>query len=289
MARIISSVGGSLILSLLAATGAISQSPRSKSDADINSIGHRKISRGPNLYSPEHEKELGNKLASEVEHSTSFITDTGVIAYVDKLVQKLERNSDKFMEITIKLIDSDEAKSFTLPGGHLYITRGLLVRLENEGELASVIARGLAHTALRSDTKIATQSEMMRRATIPVATAGNANSLATAFPLIELKERRDSELDADFFGIQYVYKSGYDTECFLAFVQLVGDSSGVPATFSTYPPVAQRVQLLQKEIAGILPKRDGAVVSTTEFQEFRDRIQALSRSSVAPQPAKEKN
>jgi len=277
-------------MSLLAATSALGQSPRSKSDADINSIGHRKIPQGPNFYSCESEKKLGNKMARAVENSTNFITDTGVIAYVDKVAQRLEQNSDKHMSITIKLIDSVEAKSFTLPGGHQYITKGLLARLQNEGELASAIARGVAHTALRSDTKIATKSEMMQLATIPLTPAGNAGSSAAAIPLIEVKERHDSELDADFFGIQYLYKSGYDPECFLDFVRLAeGSNSGVPATFNTYSSVAQRVQLLQKEIAEILPKRDGAVISTTEFQEFKDRIQALSPSNVAPEPSKKSN
>jgi hypothetical protein len=69
-------------------------------------------------------------------------------------------------------------------------------------------------------------------------------------PLIERNERRESELDADFFGVQYLYKAGYDTQCFLDFVELVGDSNkGVSASLCTYPPIAKRLKLLQKEIA----------------------------------------
>jgi predicted Zn-dependent protease len=283
-------VGLALIFTLLAAASSIGQSTRSKSDADINSIGHRKIAQGPNFYSLEGEKQLGNKLAGEIEKSANFITNTEITAYVDKVAKKVEQNSDKHMGITIKLIDSDEAKSFTLPGGHQYITKGLLVRLQNEGELASAIARGVAHTALRSETKITTKSDLTQIATIPITSAGNTGSRAIAVPLTELKERRDSELDADFFGIQYLYKSGYVTQCFLDFVELSGDrNSSVPATFSTVPPLAQRLQLLQKEIAEILPTRNGGVISTSEFQEFKDRIQALAPANVAPPPTKKSN
>jgi hypothetical protein len=165
------------------------------------------------------------------------------------------------MGITIKLADSDKAQSFTVLGGHLYITKGLLLRLENEGELASAIARGVAHTALRSDVKAS---------------------------------GHEPELDADYFGIQYLYKAGYDTQCFLDFVELAGDpqqtlivdvDSGTPPP----PPIAQRLQLLQKEIAEISPKRDGVVISTTEFQEFKNRIQTLRPALIPSEPTMKSN
>jgi beta-barrel assembly-enhancing protease len=258
--------------------------------ADVSSVGHRKIPRGQIFCSPEREKELGNKLTSEIENASKFVTDAEITTYVYKVAQRVERNSDKHMAISIKLIDSDEARSFTLPGGHQYITKGLLIQLQNEGELASAIARGIAHTALRSETTIATKSQLMQLATIPITNAGSSDSSAAGVPLIELKERRESELDADFFGVQYLYKAGYDTQCFLDFVELVGDSNkGVSASLSTYPPVAQRLQFLRKEIAEILPRRDGALVSTTEFQEFKNRIRALTPGIVPSEPMKKSN
>jgi len=113
--RLISAVGGCLILSVAVATSAFAQSPRSKSDADIDSIGHRKISQETNFYSPEREKELGKRLASEIDNSSKFVTDTEITAFVDSVAQKIEQNSDKHMAIAVKLIDSDEARSFTLP------------------------------------------------------------------------------------------------------------------------------------------------------------------------------
>jgi len=232
-------------------------------------------------------------LALETEKSSQFVVDPSITAFVERVAQNVERNSDKHMPITIKLIDTEEAKAFTLPGGHQYITRGLLLRLESEGELASVIARGIALTALRSNTKIATKAEILQLSTIPIPSSGKGGApnsgVPLAIPLLELKARREAELDADYFGVQYLYKSGYDAKCFLDFVARIGDANKtVPETFSQYPPLPQRLQALQKEIAEMLPKRDGAVISTKEFQEFKDHLQAMKPEGAVPQnPSKD--
>jgi predicted Zn-dependent protease len=242
------------------------QTKRSKSDADISAIGQRNIARGPNLYSPEKERELGASLAPQVDSSSRFVQDLAITAYVKRVAFKVEQNSDKHIPSTIHLIDSDEVKSFTLPGGHQYISRGLLLRLENEGELASVLAHGTAHMALRSGTSIVTKGDLAR--TYPKGV------IPSAIDVMDLKYLRDAEYDADYFGVQYLYKSGYDPQCYLGFVQLERDTkASVPETFSPYPSVSLRLKALQKEIAKILPKRDGDIVSTPEFQEFKDRLQ----------------
>jgi predicted Zn-dependent protease len=111
-----------------------------------------------------------------------------------------------------------------------------------------------------------------------------------ASALVKLKEKRDSELDADYFGIQYLYKSGYDTKCFLDFVALATDGDkNVPAILDTDPPLAQRRKLLEKEIVEILPRRDGAVISTVEFQEFENRIQTLKPGIIPSEPTTKSN
>jgi predicted Zn-dependent protease len=267
---------------------AFGQTKRSKSDADIGAIGHRNIAQGPNFYTPDKEKELGNRLALETEKSYRFIADPSITAFVEQVAQNVQRNSDKHIPITIKLIDTEEVKAFTLPGGHQYITRGLLVVIESEGELASALARGIAHTALRSGTKIATRVQMTQLSTIPVTTSGKGSAPNIGIPLVELKGRREAELDADYFGVQYLFKSGYDTQCFLDFVARIGDANKtVSETFSEYPPLAQRLQYLQTEIAKILPRRDRAVISTKEFQEFKNHLQAVKpESAVTQNPGK---
>jgi predicted Zn-dependent protease len=98
-------------------------------------------------------------------------------------------------------------------GGWQYISRGLLTKLNSECEVAAVLARGTAHTALRSATRELTHASLMKLATVPLIFVGQAGASNTfdsdiAVPLTILKFRRDDELDADYFGIPYLYKSG---------------------------------------------------------------------------------
>jgi predicted Zn-dependent protease len=130
-----------------------------------------------------------------------------VTEYIDKVAQNVAKNSDARLSIVVRVIDSDVANSFTLHGGCQYVNRGLLLRLENEAELASLLARGIAHTTLRSATKEATQAEAMQLATIPLVMSGpvgsSSNSVPLAVPLTQLKFRPDGEFDGDYLHCSY--------------------------------------------------------------------------------------
>lgn len=289
-------------LALLLAVGSLSGSAfgsspsarkRSKSDRDIDAIGHRTIAYGPaNWYSPEKEKEIGQELSSSLERSTALLRDARTAAYLDRLAQAIAQNSDVQMPVTVRVIDSEKVYALTLPGGYQYITRGLLLRVDTEGELASMIARGIAHSALRSAMRESTRTALASISLPMIFTTQNAPVNATsdsglATPLMLLKMKRDDELDADYFGVQYVYKAGYDTECFSRFIQTVwpaSSASGNPPAkaFSAFPPLSERLNALRKEIADILPKRDGAVTSTPEFTVFQEYL----RSLPGPPPVK---
>lgn len=223
---------------------------------------------------------MGAALTQQVDRSSKFLLDPAITTYVKRVALNIEQNSDRHIPLTIHVIDGEEVRSFTLPGGHLYITRGLLLRLENEGELASVLARGTAHMALHSDMSLTTKLDMAR----DHSSAGTHLGIQVT----DLKYFRDVEYDADYFAVQYLYKSGYEPECFLGLVQLVGDAHGdtkgsVPEEFNPYPSVPLRLKALQKEIAEILPKRVGAIVSTPEFREFKDRLQTMKPEGATPQ------
>lgn len=240
-ARVRTFVGFLVVSCCVIVTGAAGQSKRSKSDANIGAIGHRNIARGLNFYSLEREKQLGNKLAEQVDASSTFINDPAITAYVERVARNVEQNSDKHLPITIHLVDTDESETFTLPGGYQYLSRGLLLRLENEGELASVLARGAAQIALRVGTRMATVDDVLEMASVPLAdrslSAGRPPGTGPSPGLAELKEKRDAEFDADYFGVQYLYKSGYDTRCFLDLVKLTGSANGnAREPFNAYPP-----------------------------------------------------
>ena len=121
----------------------------------------------------------------------------------------------------------------------------------------------------------------MQMANIPFIFVGdNANSISNAgMPMFGiLKFEREFELEADYFGIQYLYKTGYDPDCFLNALQNVWQTDPTKPTInalSPFPPVADRIKALQKEIHEILPSRAGAVVSTSEFDGYMGRLRQV--------------
>lgn len=261
------------------------QAKVSRSESDIAALGHRDVGKGVNLFSIDKEKELGKHLAKEVERSSKMIDDPVVTSYLDRIGQNIAKNSDAQFPITIRVIDSDVLNAFTLPGGFQYINSGLILQAEGEAELAGVLAHGIAHTALRSSTKVATKSELMQLASIPsmifipysMASFAMYRGLDLAIPLTFLKSSRDAERAADFFGLQYMYKAGYDSNSYVILLdRILADESrrtvAIPKAFSTHPPTPDRIENAQKEIAAILPQRDVAIISTSEFQEVKEHL-----------------
>jgi beta-barrel assembly-enhancing protease len=256
---------------------------RSKSDANINEIGHRRIEHGPNFYSSEKEKELGKTLAGEMERSYNLLSDPTVTEYIERVAQNLAKNSDARMPIAVAVIDSNDVNAFTLPGGYQYVSRGLLLELEGDAELASVIARGIAHTALRSATMLATKGGITIMAITPAAKVATGDLTGTAASQAVLMQiasmRRIDELDADYFGAQYMYKAGYDPKCLTNLVRRIGSASSAPdpgvfEPLRSFPSVDERLAALQEEISTILPPQPDAIVSTPGFNAFKDRLRA---------------
>ena len=267
----------------------------SHSDEDLNAIGHRNLGKGVNLFSLDREKKLGEQLSKEVERSSKVLDDPVVTEYLNRIIQRIVANSDARVPVSVRVIDSDTVNGFILPGGFQYINTGLILQTENEGELAGVLARGIAHTALRSSTKEATKGELMELSTVPLTILGPAGwggygiyqGLNLSIPITYLRFHRDAQRAADFYALQYLYKSGYDPECLVRLLER-GTSrplaaTNVPETFSEFPPLPERLASMKKEIAKLLPHQDTAIVDAAEFQQIQERLRGLkSRETVGP-------
>src|SRR5689334_6535138 len=113
-------------------------------------IGKRDINKGQiEFYSVEREVAIGRQLAAEVDRSSAIINDPVVTEYINRVAQNLVLHSDSKVPFTIKVIDSDDVNAFALPGGFLYVNRGLLEAADNEAEVAGVLAHEIAHVAAR--------------------------------------------------------------------------------------------------------------------------------------------
>jgi predicted Zn-dependent protease len=257
-------------------------------EADVNSIGNRGVGKGVNFYSLESEIALGKSYAQEVERSAKLIDDPVVTEYVNRVGQNLVRNSDAKVPFTIKVIDTDVVNAMALPGGFFYVNSGLILRADSEAELAGVMAHEIAHVAARHGTRNQTKGEIAQLATIPLIMLGPGGwagyglyeGLNFAVPMSFLKFSRDAEHEADYLGLQYMYKTGYDPNAFVTFFEKIeADEKHQPGTipklFSTHPPTPDRVIAIQKEIETVLPARDQYIVTTSEFDTVKARLRKI--------------
>jgi Peptidase family M48 len=255
------------------------------SKEDVDAIGNRNVGKGVNFYSLEREIALGKQLAQEVERTSKMIDDPVVTEYVNRVGQNLVRNSDAQVPFTIKVIDSDEVNAFALPGGFFYVNSGLILRAQEEAELAGVMAHEISHVTARHGTKQATKADMIQIGAmaamifVPYGWAGYGiyEGMQLAIPLTFLKFSRDAEREADFLGIQYMYKAGYDPNAYVTFFERIQADEKrrpgtIPKVFSTHPPTPERISDAQKEIARILPEKDEYIVTTSEFDSVKSRL-----------------
>src|ERR1700731_2604928 len=241
---------------------------------DPDQIGSRDVSGKVNFYSLEKEIALGKQLAQEVEHQAKIINDPLIAEYVNRVGQNLVRNSDAKVPFTIKVIDSEEVNAFALPGGFFFVNSGLILKAENEAELAGVMAHEIAHVAARHGTRQATRGEIANLATIPLifmgggwTTYGIYQAASVLVPIGFLKFSRGFESEADFLGLEYMYKAGYDPTAFVDFFEKIETlEKRKPGTmakvFSTHPPTDDRIKAAQKNIQELLVAKPEYVVTT---------------------------
>jgi len=255
---------------------------------DVDAIGNRKMgSRGMgNWYSLEGEIRMGKQYAQQVESSVKLVQDPVVSEYVNRIGQNLVRNSDAQVPFTIKVIDSDEVNAFALPGGFFYVNSGLILAADEEAELAGVMAHEIAHVAARHATRQMTRSQWANIGTIPLIFMGGGIGYAVrsaagfGLPLTFLSFSRGFEAEADYLGLQYMYKTGYDPNAFISFFEKIqAKEKKKPGTlakaFSTHPQTPDRIAKSQEEIETILPSRTQYVVTTSEFDDVKARLAAL--------------
>ena len=253
---------------------------------DVEAIGEREVDGGINFYSLEKEIALGKQMAQEVERHAKIVDDPVISEYVNRVGQNLVRNSDSQVPFTIKMIDSEEINAFALPGGFFFVNSGLMLRAENEAELAGVMAHEIAHVAARHGTKQATRGQIINLASIPLIFMGGwtgygiRQAAGFAIPMGFLRFSRGMESEADLLGLQYMYKTGYDPGAFVDFFEkLQADEKRKPGTltkiFASHPPTGDRIEKSQGRINELLPARPQYVVTTSEFLDVQSRLAAL--------------
>jgi predicted Zn-dependent protease len=258
---------------------------KSGSIDDVSAVGNRDIGgRGMgNWYSTDSEIRMGRQYAAEIEKSTKFINDPVITEYVNRIGQNIVKNSDCKVPFTIKVIDSDEINAMALPGGFFYVNSGLILNADEEAEMAGVMAHETAHVCAHHAAREMTRANYAQLGTIPLIFIGGwtgygiYEAASIGVPITFLHFSREFEAQADYLGVQYMYRAGYDPQAFISFFEkiqaLEKRKPGLVAkTFSDHPQTPDRIEHSQEEIAHILPAKDEYTVTTSEFDDIKARL-----------------
>ena len=261
---------------------------------DVKDIGFREIAAGQ-----RDDIKRGQQALEEMRRMGLLppaLENKSVQNYVDSVAQRVAQHSDLKVPLHVTLLNSREVNAFALPGGYLFIERGLLEAVDDESELAGVIAHEIAHDTARHSAK------MMKRATIAslfyqaaqvaaliltggVASIGMYYALQYGFyglgMVLDLKllgVNRDYELEADQLGIQYAWNAGYDMTGFNRFFDKMATKEGYVngvSWFRTHPPFYQRMVQAQREMM-FMPKQTEQITQTSAFEEMKKELAPIA-------------
>jgi predicted Zn-dependent protease len=262
---------------------------------DVNAIGNRNVgcNRGFfNWYSLDSQVKMGQEFAQQVEQTQHLIKDPIVNEYVNRLGQNLQRNSDTKLPFTIKILDVEEPNAFALPGGYMFVNAGTILMADDESELAGVMAHEIGHVAACHSARQATRGTMAQLAMIPViimtggwAGVGVNQAANFGIPAVFSKFGRNFEAQADYLGIQYAYKAGYDPNGMVNFFEKISalykKRPGLSdRLYGDHPQPPDRIAKSQQEINTILPPREQYIIDTSDFEMVKKRLALVMKHKL---------
>lgn len=261
---------------------------------DIKDIGFREIASDQ-----QDDIKRGQQAIEEMKRAGMLppeVDNQAIRDYVNTVAQQVAKHSDLKIPLRVTVLQSREINAFALPGGYLFIERGLLEAAEDESELAGVLAHELSHDVARHSSKL------MKRATIAgifyqaaqiaavVLTGGVAGigmyyalqygfyGLGLVLNLKLLGVSREYELEADQLGIQYAWNAGYDPTGFIRFFDKIATREGYVngvSWFRTHPPFYQRMVETEREIMFLPPKPD-LIMQTSAFEQMKKELAPIA-------------
>ena len=243
---------------------------------------------GWNMFSPQQDIEVGQQASGEAEKQILLMNDSQVDNYLNSLGQRLSAQAPGYkFPYTYKAVNDRAINAFALPGGHIYINRGVIETADDEAQLAGVIAHETSHVALRHGTN---QASKASAAQLPLSILGGvlgSNSILAALAQlgagftmnsILLKYSRNDESQADIMGTQILYDSGYDPRAMAQFfekLQAQSEGKNPVEFFSDHPNPDHRLERVDQEIDNLGGSPRGAKTDSQQFQNIKRYV--LSR------------
>jgi predicted Zn-dependent protease len=246
-----------------------------------------------NLFSAQQDIEVGRQAAAEAERQLPILRDAQVERYVDALVRRLAAAAPgPRFPYQVKVVNAADINAFALPGGYLYVNRGLVEAVRSEAELAGVLAHEMAHVAERHGTEQATKAYGAQAGLglLGQLLAGRDGKLGTVEQLVGglsvnalfLKFSRDAETEADRVGAQIMSRAGYDPLAMASFFDLLQAQRGrnpgaVAQFFSSHPSPANRSANIRAYAKDLGRGRGTRVGNLAAVQARLDRMPDATR------------
>ncbi len=264
-------------------------------------VAQTKIAAPDNKYTPKEDVQLGRDAARQVEEQLPILRDDGVQDYVERVGERLAENLDPEFRhpefrYTFKVVNVSDINAFALPGGPMYINRGMIEAAKNEGEVAGVLAHEISHVALRHGTAQASKATKYEIGAIAGAvlgaiiggTAGQIVAQGTQFGLgtAFMRFGRDFERQADLLGAQTMARAGYDPRDMANMFQTIQAKSGNggPEWLSSHPNPSNRFQAINQEAAKL--SVSNPVRNTPAFTQVKTRLQRMAPAPTTEQVAR---
>ena len=271
---------------------------KSRRWSDVQDIGFREIEAGQ-----KDDIKTGQEAIRDLKRSGLMpmeVEDPVVVNYVRNLAQKLAAKSDLQVPLQMTVLNSKEVNAFALPGGFVFIERGLLEAADDESQVAGVIAHEMSHVVGRHGHKLMTKATIasiiyQAAQVAAVIFTGGAAGIGTYYALqygfyglgltlnlTLLGVSRDFEQQADQLGIQYAWNAGYDPTGFVRFFDKMATKEGYvngASWFRSHPPFYQRMVDSQREIT-YLGKRPNAIVDSNDFKVMKEALTKVTAKAA---------
>jgi hypothetical protein len=257
-------------------------------------VGKPDFKPGYNFYSPREDVQVGKENATLVDKQLPLLNDAETLKYLNGLGKRLVAfapNNQPEYVWQFRIVNSAEINAFALPGGYIYVNRGVFEAAENEAQLAGVIAHESGHVVMRHGTHIASQAVLAQGGmAILTGILGQSDSVTSQLAQLGLglgvdslllKNSRTAETQADEVGTYILYQAGYDPHAMVQFFQIIAQKypQRTLQFFSDHPNPQNRIKDVDAEIAQLGPPRG----ATTDSPEFEAAKQYLAALAPAPQ------
>lgn len=227
------------------------------------------------FFSPEKDVAVGRKYAPLIEKELGGrIPDDNLQSYINQVGQKIARVCHQpDLSYHFAAVDDKMINALALPGGYIYITRGLLAELKTEAQLAAVLAHETGHVVAR-DTMAALSRQIGMFAVLGAVGAGSDSASAVhgasvVAGLLSLQYSREDEKDADLTGLSYMTQAGYDPNGMVETMKILGELQTVRPIefFSTHPNPDSRIAYLEERITRRYADLSGLKVGQEEYAQ----------------------